>query len=175
MRAYVAGALLVLVSMSPVVWAESSEDKNLVKQQEQYLYWMDQQTRNQVAERGEKVTEALDRIVRDGADVWNLYNRASQTLRDRYDFDAFKQAMKERTKLGVSENRIFAGVDGGFKRLPNLPGDREYAIVKYDVTFQNHDLLYTEQVTLEKTEDTSSASAWRVVGYFVGKKPFYMY
>jgi len=77
-----------------------------------------------------------------------------------------------RAPLGALRERVEAGIDGGFHRLPNLPPG-SYAIATWDVLFEKTPYIYTEQLTLENHD--GQLEEWKLAGYYLSPKPYFEY
>lgn len=142
------------------------------KMQGDYLFWLDESLRALARQTAESIVAALDSNPQQRLEVVRrLYAAGSRELQERYRTDEFVARIAQmRNPLGTIRTRVFQGIDGGFRLLPNLP-DGEYCIVIFDVLLAQKDLMATEQLTLSR----SGGAGWQLADYYVGEKPFYRY
>ena len=141
--------------------------------QGEFLFWMDSAARAEVRRVAEAIAYTLDSEPPDRPQpALRLYAMGAKELQQRYSANDFAQRVAQsRTALGGKvRSRVFQGVDGGFRMLPNLP-DGEYCIAVFDLLLTNGDLMATEQFTLSR----SSGYSWLLANHYIGAKPFYRY
>jgi hypothetical protein len=143
------------------------------RKQSDYIFFASEQDKAAARQAAEVVLGQLDNSRLDGSRLSIIYQQSAKALKNRYtESDFANRLMATRTPLGTAKVRALEGVDGGFKRLPNL-ADGEYLIVIFDTVFQGAADIYTEQVTLARDRD--AGVEWRLVEYFTGMKPYYEY
>lgn len=138
-----------------------------------YIFFANERDRTEARTIAETFLTQLDSAHLVKSEVNEIYSRSSELLKKRYSETAFmKRISLTRTPLGTPKTRVFEGIDGGFRRLPNLV-DGEYLIVIFNTIFDKISDIYTEQVTLERNRQTGRG--WQLVEYFSDKKPYYEY
>lgn len=147
--------------------------KSASSKQADYLFFVNDKEKTAAKEAAASIVAQLDTALGDGAALVRIYDNASPTLKSRYSAGEFaKRMVIARASKGKLVERALEGLDGGFKKLPNMP-EGEYLIVIFDSVFQSSDDIYTEQISLVRHD--RSASDWQLAEYYSDKKPFYSY
>lgn len=107
----------------------------------------------------------IDKVPLSADELRSLYSSSGLALKNRYDVQAYDARLRSvRGPLGPVKSRTFAGFGGAYLTLPNImPGD--YMIIGFRTLFGDSNVVYTEQVTLEK--DRGGAKKFRLVEYYV--------
>lgn len=145
--------------------------KNL--DQSEFLFWANDSERSAARKTAEFIVSQLDSTPLDAPRLRGIYGQGSAALKERYsEADFIQRMLSTRAPLGNAKERVLHGIDGGFRKLPNI-AEGEYLIVAFSTNFQGTPDIYTEQVTLGRNGGTNSA--WQFVEYYVAKKPYYSY
>jgi hypothetical protein len=156
----------------PVIGSARTAVSAYPSSQERYVYWLNEVNRRAIRRFGAMV---LDRL----AD-WQMSHSGMDTFRDLVSprwwsnggADFSRLLSRVRAPLGALRERVEAGIDGGFHRLPNLPPG-SYAIASWDVLFEKTPYIYTEQLTLENHD--GHLEEWKLAGYYLSPKPYFEY
>lgn len=141
--------------------------------QSEFLFWIGEAERADAKKTAEFILSQLDATPMDTRRLQILYGQGSTALTTRYSESTFSQRMMTtRAPLGVLKERVMLGIDGGYRKLPNI-NEGEYVIVNFASNFQAFSDIFTEQVTLGR--EGGPRSAWKFVEYYVAKKPYYSY
>lgn len=153
-------------------FASTGTQKNQqAARQDDYIFWLDDRERRVACEYSDLILREIDATPLDSRRIKGIYDRASQALRKKSTEASFvSRVMNYREGLGSVKDRVFQGVEGGFKFLPNYP-DGHYCIAVYDSVFSGDSVIYTEQLTLSKP----SGERWELLDYYQAAKPFYVY
>jgi hypothetical protein len=156
----------------PVIGLTRPGGTTSLTSQEWYVYWLSDAKRCAIRSFGDTV---LDRI----AD-WQLghgtrkdfQNLASPLWWSSRGADFLEVLSRVRAPLGLVRERVESGIDGGFRRLPNLPLG-SYAIATWDVRLEKNPYIYTEQLTL--ASPSRDLQGWVLCGYYLSPKPYLEY
>ncbi|MEB0141089.1 MULTISPECIES: DUF4019 domain-containing protein [unclassified Undibacterium] len=161
-------SILTLTTKSAIAQVSSSLK---TPEQSEFIFFVNETDRSAAQKKAEFLLSQLDTPPSVASQrIEAIYAQGAAALKTRYSGSAFNQRIStERGALGLVRERVFQGIDGGFKKLPNIPAG-EYLIVVFATIFQNSSDIYTEQITLARN-DTS----WQFVEYFIAKKPYYSY
>lgn len=160
-----------LISSRSFAQSGNNSEKAPAKQSE-YLFWLSDVDRQKAREIASQIVNEFDSQPFDIRRVSGVYQRGSPALKRKVSESSLvRRVQKYRADLGRVRERVFQGVEGGFRFLPGMP-DGLYLIVTFDVIFQNNEIFYTEQITLSKNE---SVGLWEFTDYYLSSKPFYAY
>ncbi|WP_392394910.1 DUF4019 domain-containing protein [Paraburkholderia caledonica] len=163
---------VVLSLHSSVSQAVSATPETGAEQQPTYLYFLTQDSRLEAERMAKAYACAIDATQGDPGKLSAFYREAMQSDVVPFSERRFIESVeKTRVNFNAPSDRVLESVDGGFRQLPGYPNG-QYAIVSFDLRFPGSPLIYTEQLTLSREP---IAAHWRLVAYFIGSKPFYLY
>lgn len=159
----------IAATVTTNTFAQSDAEPTL--KQAEYVFWLDERNRSAIEKSAVALAKNIDtNLAGSFRGVERFYREGSVHLKERYDLGQFESRLRTISRSrGQVVDRVFHGIDGGFRFLPNL-NEGEYAIALFDVRTADSSEIHTEQITLSLDN-----GQWRFVEYFVDTKPFYSY
>lgn len=163
---------VVFTSYASISAAGSVTPDDEAERQPAYLFFLTNDSRLEAGRAAQDYARAIDATQGDAGKLGAFYREAMRYDGAPLSEQRFVQSIETaRANFNKPSDRVLESVDGGFRRLPGYPNG-QYAIVSFDVRFSGSSVIYTEQLTLERVP---VGAHWRLVGYFIGTKPFYRY